>query len=196
MLAYTLVPVVMAACLSLIWIGRQWVLSIVQRDATLTGRTELWSLIVTAIADHPLLGYGYGAFWSGINADTLNVYTGAKWLPNGADNGYLDLCLAFGIPGLLLLLFVFKRAFDSAYSYISQNGHGIGLWPITYLVYFGVHNICESHLLTTRSLDYLLLAAVTAAIASRHRLQETLVPITNPPLIRSPKMASMAARLR
>jgi O-antigen ligase len=135
------------------WIERQSVLSIVQRDATLTGRTELWSFILAAIAEHPLLGYGYGAFWSGINADTVNLYKGVRWLPNDADNGYLDLCLAFGIPGLLLLLFVFKRAFESAYKYISQNGEAIGLWPITYVVYFVVHNTCESHLLTTRSLD-------------------------------------------
>jgi O-antigen ligase len=191
MLAFTLVAAVVAACLSLMWIERQSVLSIVQRDATLTGRTELWSFILAAIAEHPLLGYGYGAFWSGINADTVNLYKGVRWLPNDADNGYLDLCLAFGIPGLLLLLFVFKRAFESAYKYISQNGEAIGLWPITYVVYFVVHNTCESHLLTTRSLDYFLLTAIIASIASRHRLQETL-SIAHTPSTRRHKMPSIA----
>lgn len=33
------------------------------KDATLTGRTELWSIAATEIAKAPLTGYGFGGFW-------------------------------------------------------------------------------------------------------------------------------------
>ena len=43
-------------------IAPEVVFGLLGRDATLTGRTDIWSALVTAIAERPWLGYGYGAF--------------------------------------------------------------------------------------------------------------------------------------
>ena len=37
--------------------------SLLGKDATLTGRTGIWSAVIDSIAKRPLLGYGYQAFW-------------------------------------------------------------------------------------------------------------------------------------
>ena len=52
------------AALVLFGIGTDQVLSFFGRDATLTGRTSLWADVTNAIAERPLLGYGYGVFWT------------------------------------------------------------------------------------------------------------------------------------
>jgi exopolysaccharide production protein ExoQ len=39
------------------------VLTLLGKDATLTGRTELWARALQLIPEHPLLGQGYTAFW-------------------------------------------------------------------------------------------------------------------------------------
>lgn len=41
----------------------QTVLDVTGKDVTLTGRTELWEYGRQVIAEHPLLGVGYQAFW-------------------------------------------------------------------------------------------------------------------------------------
>ena len=39
-----------------------WVLGLMDKDTSLSGRTEIWSLVWQKILAHPLLGYGYSAF--------------------------------------------------------------------------------------------------------------------------------------
>jgi exopolysaccharide production protein ExoQ len=43
------------------------------KDATLTGRTLLWQRAAQLIPNHPLFGYGFGAFWrhDDVNAESL-----------------------------------------------------------------------------------------------------------------------------
>jgi len=168
-LAYTVLPAAVFSGFCFAWLNRDLLFQILGRDSTLTGRTQLWSLVLPAILKHPLLGYGYGGFWTGLNSDTLNVYIGSKWLPVEAHNGYLDLCLAFGILALPIFTYVFVQSLRMAYDFLKADTRPIGLWPITYLIFFGLHNLFESHLLTTRSLEFLLFAAITTSLALHRR---------------------------
>ena len=78
--------------------------ALLSKDPTLTGRTELWSLIMVAIGHHPLLGYGYDSFWQGLQGESLEIIRGVGWLVPTAHNGYLDLLLSTGICGAVLIL--------------------------------------------------------------------------------------------
>lgn len=66
---------------------------------SLSGRTELWHKVWADARERPLLGYGYGSYWSprrvGIIAD--------QWAPTSAHNGYLETTLDLGFCGLLLI---------------------------------------------------------------------------------------------
>lgn len=69
------------------------------RDATLTGRTELWE-VVLQMQHHPILGFGFDTFWLGDRLKTLQD----RWYfrPTQAHNGYIELYLNLGVVGLLV----------------------------------------------------------------------------------------------
>ena len=73
------------------------------RNATLTGRTDIWNAVVDAAARHPLLGYGFGSFW-GMNIPSANHILAALHVRE-AHCGYLDVYLNMGIAGLIIFLF-------------------------------------------------------------------------------------------
>jgi len=62
------------------------------RDETLTGRTEVWAAILPARTQQPLLGYGFGSFWTDARRQLYDIPT--------AHNGYLDILLELGEVGL------------------------------------------------------------------------------------------------
>lgn len=139
---------------------------LVARDPTFTGRTKLWSLVLPAIEKHPLLGYGYGAFWwSGLSGEALNIWIRSRWIPTAADNGYLDLVLDAGVLAFPFFLYLLFYSFRMAAEYIRSEYRAIALWPATYLCFFLLDNVFESELLTTRSLEFLVFAAITTCLA-------------------------------
>jgi len=64
------------------------------RDSTLTGRTEVWAAVLPAEQQQPLLGYGFGSFWTQARRELYEIPT--------AHNGYLDVLLELGAAGLAL----------------------------------------------------------------------------------------------
>ena len=82
--------------------------ALVGRDASLTGRTELWSLSIEAAADRPLLGYGYGAFWhpgrpEG-SPESVQISEAVGFDVPHAHNGLIDAALGLGLLGVLISL--------------------------------------------------------------------------------------------
>jgi O-antigen ligase len=77
--------------------------SVLAPDLTYTGRTSLWEFAGEMIARRPWTGYGYENFWmTGTVENTLHPFD-REWDVRGAihsHNGYLDLAIAFGLPGL------------------------------------------------------------------------------------------------
>ena len=85
-------------------VGVRNVVGLVLPDVTYTGRTEIWTFAIDHVRERPLFGYGLGAFW-GSSGVVNSAETEAEEGPNEAShahNGYLDLALAAGVPGLLL----------------------------------------------------------------------------------------------
>ena len=71
-------------------------MSALGRNGTLTGRTDIWARLLTFFDLHPILGYGFGGFWT---STTQQIVYGIK----EAHNGYLAACLDGGVIGLLLI---------------------------------------------------------------------------------------------
>ena len=65
------------------------------RDATFTSRTDIWNILRPFAEEAPILGHGYGGFWSESVIRLAEV--------NEAHNGYLEVILILGIPGLIVL---------------------------------------------------------------------------------------------
>jgi len=74
------------------------------KDATFTGRTELWNDIFQEAKNQFILGHGFNSFWGINNPNLYYLYQKYIWLPNQAHNGYLDILIDVGIIGLLLFI--------------------------------------------------------------------------------------------
>lgn len=76
-------------------------------DASFTGRTDIWTFGLQAAQLKPWTGYGFSTFWG--SSAVQNLPQGMEWAATAAHshNGYLDITLAMGLPGLVLLIAVF-----------------------------------------------------------------------------------------
>lgn len=89
--------------------------SFIGRDASVTGRTTLWSIVIDEIGERPVLGHGYRAYWGSKSGAAVTETLG--WRVGHAHNSLLDVGLSLGTVGMLLilglLLSLLKRWFTS-----------------------------------------------------------------------------------
>jgi exopolysaccharide production protein ExoQ len=96
------------------------------KDPTLTGRTELWATGLSFIAERPLQGLGYKAFWVSGFAPAEELW--AMFLvPSGAGfnfhNTYISNAVEIGLIGLLLQILIIwgGGAMIAAYALLRPN---------------------------------------------------------------------------
>jgi O-antigen ligase len=78
-------------------------LDMILADSSFTGRTDIWQFALEHVAQRPITGYGFAAFW-GTKEVVYGMGGNAVWA-NGAahaHNAYLNLALTVGIPGSVL----------------------------------------------------------------------------------------------
>ena len=89
---------------SLYWEQVRDLLDMVLPDASFTGRTDIWQFALDHIAQRPIIGYGFGAFW-GTHEVVYGMSGNSVWANAvaHAHNAYLNLALTIGIPGSALV---------------------------------------------------------------------------------------------
>lgn len=89
---------------SLYWEEVRDLLDMVLPDASFTGRTDIWQFALDHIAQRPITGYGFGAFW-GTHEVVYGMSGNSVWANTvaHAHNAYLNLALTIGIPGSALV---------------------------------------------------------------------------------------------
>ena len=117
------------------------VMGLLGRESSLTGRTEIWILVLSFIPQHPILGYGYGAFWGGASPESFVVNRVLGGPVQYSHNGYLEMFLALGVMGFLLTLVFIGTGIQRAL-YLSRQPE-TELWPLVFLLYFIFHNLGE-----------------------------------------------------
>jgi O-antigen ligase len=125
------------------------------KDPTLTGRTEIWSAVLASIAKHPLIGYGYTAFWGGMNGESINVLLSAGWAVQSAHNGLLEIWLTLGALGVGAILYSFARAFKDAVQCVPENRFYC-TWYLCILVLMIIYSMGERPLAYPNSLAWIL----------------------------------------
>ncbi len=76
------------------------------RDASLTGRAQLWRGVEHAISLRPLLGYGYQAFWDSADPLAVEIWNEIGWNAPNAHNSFLEVLLGLGAAGAFLAILV------------------------------------------------------------------------------------------
>ncbi|MEH2167236.1 MAG: O-antigen ligase family protein [Nostoc sp.] len=134
------------------------------KDATLTGRTELWPLVIDKIWKHPWLGYGYGGFWQGWNGESADIWLAAGWTPNHPHNGYLALCLDLGLLGLGVFFFGFWRSYLQGFACVRSSKTAFDIWPLIHMTFILLSSLTESNLVESNSLTWILYVAASLSV--------------------------------
>jgi len=126
---------------------------------TLSGRIPLWQNLGEKISQQPLLGYGYGTFWLGTEGPAAVIWKNLEWGVTHAHNGYLDLWLQLGLPGIGLALYLLLRIFFMSLAYFIKTGGNGRFWPL-FMIFFICYNLMESVLLVANGLLWVVLVYV------------------------------------
>jgi exopolysaccharide production protein ExoQ len=99
------------------------VLASVGKDATLSERTIIWAAAWDSIMQHPILGYGFAAFWKGLYGPSQSIVLIAGWALAQAQDGFLDVWLQVGVLGVALIAIMTVGAIQSAFRCFNSKEH-------------------------------------------------------------------------
>jgi O-antigen ligase len=103
-IAYALAVLQLVPGLATLLLGP--ITAITGKDMTFTNRAMIWDIIKEHAQLHPLLGTGYGAYWTSADPSSpsyvflIRMY----FWPSEAHNGYLDVVNDLGFVGLICLI--------------------------------------------------------------------------------------------
>ena len=141
------------------------VLGLFGRDTTLTGRTEIWQGLMESVAKRPLLGFGYAAFWQGLNGESANAILSSRWIFAYAHNGFLEILLQVGTVGLVVFLVTLVKAFKDGWFCLTHK-HTPGVeWCIGLLLLTCMYNLDEETLLFSKEILSILYIVACSGLA-------------------------------
>ncbi|MFC7290154.1 O-antigen ligase family protein [Hirschia litorea] len=129
-------------------IAPEFVVSLIGKDLTFTGRTDIWILVIDLINQHKFTGYGYGVFWKDPDGPSADIVTILDWKVPTAHNSWLEIGLSLGYTGLALVV-VFTLFGLIKGAFLATGKHG----PFPFLIVFQLvlFSLSESLLLTQNS---------------------------------------------
>ena len=172
--AFILLFVAFASVIVLIILQPDILFSLLGKDATLTGRTEIWDAVAGSIAKRPLLGYGYQAFWLGFKGESYRIILTVTWALGQAQNGFLDVMLEIGVGGLVIVLLLFGFAFRDGVTCLLRSRDDAQLraveWYVAIVILTLIYNLDESFLFEPRHLGSLMFVLVCVGL-KRERMR-------------------------
>jgi exopolysaccharide production protein ExoQ len=155
--------------------------TVLGKDSTLTGRTGIWSAVIDSIAQRPLFGYGYQAFWLGLEGESYRVILAVSWLLAQAQNGFLDVTLEMGVTGLAIVLLVFGFAFrDAGVCLFLSHDHAqlrAVEWYLAVVILTLICNFDESFLFEPKHLGSMIFVIACVGLKQEWlRLQTSAAP--------------------
>ena len=147
------------------------------KDGSLTGRTAIWDIVREHIAQRPLFGSGYSAYWAperGRGAESaVFVKRLEGFYPGSAHNGYLEVTNDLGAIGLLALS-GYLIAHVRAALRCSEQAWTQALLCLAIWLQQSITNFSESHWLNVTSVDFVWMSAATFTLARLRTQREFL----------------------
>jgi O-antigen ligase len=135
------------------------------KDATLTGRTEIWTAIIRQIELRPWTGYGYEAVWT----DTSGrgpfawIVKEAGFKPQHAHNSWLEQWLGLGLVGLAAWGLFYLQTLMMAILAIFRHRGAYLVFP--FLLMFSLITMTESIAVTFNDFRWALFVAFAVKLA-------------------------------
>jgi O-antigen ligase len=153
------------------------------RDPTLTGRTEIWHLVI-GMDRNPILGTGFESFWLGKRLEYIwNIYW---WHPNEAHDGYLEVYLNLGWVGIAFLGMLIVSCYLRVVAACRRAPEGSLL--LAYFVVTATYNLTEAAFRMLHPVWIFFLIATVAApesvrVLHKARKAAALKPISTEALV-------------
>ena len=141
------------------------VLAALGKDATLTGRTQIWAAVMRRIQERPWLGYGYGAVW-----DDPSPWSPLSWIikqagfrPGHSHNSWLQQWLDLGAAGLCAWALYFIETCTRAVIALYRSPGAYLAVP--FLLVYAMTSLTESIAVTFNDCRWLFFVAIAARLA-------------------------------
>ena len=142
------------------------VLGSVGKDVTLTGRTVLWDFGWQAYLERPWLGHGFRAYWESEKTTVLVLRFVMQQDLQIFHNNFVEVAVAFGIWGpLLLLLGIVVAFYRSVMDFLITRSLS-ALWSALFVIFVVSLSFAENPLFNNHGF---LQALFVVAMAARDR---------------------------
>jgi O-antigen ligase len=146
------------------WLLFPWMVRMLGRDPTLTGRTAIWGQVTQFIAQRPVSGYGYDAFWRGMQGPSFQVDAAVHFIVEHAHNGFLEILLELGAMGFGLFLLSWATGWVRLWPlWRSGEMKRVG-FPLAMLILIALYDVDENTLLIYNGLFWVLYVAALTNI--------------------------------
>lgn len=135
------------------------------KDATLTGRTEVWAMTIDAVERRPWTGYGYSAFWRDVYGPSNIIVDSLDWPVPSAHNAWIEQGLSLGVPGIILLALTTVWALVQSLMLAAQHRNP---FPLMLLVQLLILSSSESAILWFHNFFHCVLFVFIVVLVSRH----------------------------
>lgn len=166
------------------------------RKLTFTQRTDVWRFSLDQFARHPVKGQGFASFWD-VDPKVQPSLQTDEWFAqpnsytNESHNGYIDLLVTTGVPGLIGALFLLGRWALRGLTLIrqglppatlaQQDALPFSVFLGTFPLLFFVHNWMESSYFNANAMFGILILLVGIDIDMRYAPR----PATQPKALRA-----------
>ena len=160
------------AVLAFLFFAADVAFAVLGKDATLTGRTNIWAGVLYEIDKRPLLGYGYGAVW-----DDKSGWGPVYWITKiagfraaHAHNSWLEQWLGLGLVGLCAWSLYFVQTFILAVVAVYRDKGAYLALP--FVLVYGLVTLTESIALVYNDFRWVMFVAVAVKLAYPDRAME------------------------
>jgi exopolysaccharide production protein ExoQ len=146
------------------------------KDATLTGRTLLWQWADRIIAEQPILGSGYQAFWFEGNAYAIEIWReqGLDWRPGlNFHNQWYEMTVQLGYVGLVFTLVPFLIVLIDVARWAVRVPSPESCFFLGFMVYTTVSTYVEVELFSQYSIPFTIFIAAYVYARRNRRAQAT-----------------------
>ncbi|MEY2858795.1 MAG: hypothetical protein RLZZ74_3108, partial [Cyanobacteriota bacterium] len=151
------------------YVGSDSLFSSLGKDATLSGRTDIWQYVWDQIQLKPWLGYGMTAFWNGLEGPSGYIQYAMRISVIYSHNGFLDLWLSIGIVGLGIFLMSFVVTVVQSLGLLRQTNSPEGFWPLLFLSYILLSNLTEGTISNFNSSFWAIYVAISYSLVIAKR---------------------------
>lgn len=136
---------------------------LIGKERTLTGRTDIWKLLIQSIKQKPLLGYGYGVYWADPLGPSYYVRSILEWGVPTAHNGWIETWLSVGVIGVILFGVHLFASIVLCLWKIFRGGVET-YWAVLTILSFTIFTLSESSVLQQNDITWVIYVSTTAKL--------------------------------